>query len=359
MKLGARMLKTGLAIAIALYAASLLGFPSGVFAGIAALFAIQPSIYQSFQTIIEQLQANIIGVILATIMVYAFGNDPFVVGFTALIVIGACRYFKMGESTVSIALIAVIAVMETTDMEVYQFALMRFSSLMLGIFSAFLVNLFFLPPKYETNLFFQVDRITTDILQWLRITTRHLSDNPSLKGEIGRIQEDIRRMDHTYLLFSEERTYLKKNRFSKARKIIVFRQLIATTRKSFDVLKAFHHLDESIKSIPSNFQTALVKELDIVIHSHERLLLSFMGRIKQKNRESLQDISEPDIPHLVETLIELYQDTEEDRLLFLPLASQLMEYHYHLTHLQTLLHSYQKYHQDEQLEFLTKSSYSK
>lgn len=356
MKLGARMLKTGLAIAIALYAASLLGFPSLIFAGIAAIFAIQPSIYQSFQTIIEQLQANIIGVSIATLMAYTLGHDPFVVGFTAIVVIGFCRYLKMGESTVSIALIAVIAVMEATDMEVYQFALMRFSSLMLGIFSAFLVNLFFLPPKYETNLFLQIDRITTDILQWLRITTRHLSDDPSLKDEITRIQEDVRRMDQTFLLFSEERTYLKKNHFSKARKIIVFRQLIATTRKSLDVLKAFHYLDERIKSIPTNFQTALVQELDIVIHSHERLLLSFMGRIKQKNKESLQDISEPNIPHLVETLIEVYQHNEEDRLIFLPLAAQLMEYHYHLTHLQTLLHSYQKYHQDEKLEFLSKPS---
>ncbi|WP_117154268.1 FUSC family protein [Paraliobacillus quinghaiensis] len=353
MKLGARMLKTGLAVAIALYTASLLGFPSGIFAGIAALFAIQPSIYQSFQTIIEQLQANIIGVTIATLVVYTLGNDPFVIGFTVVVVIGVCRYLKMGDSTVSIALIAVIAVMEATEMEVYQFALMRFGSLMLGIFAAFLVNLLFLPPKYESNLFLQIDRITSDILQWLRITTRHLSDDPSLKGEIARIQQDVRRMDQTYLLFSEERTYLKKNRLSKARKLIVFRQLIATTRKSFDVLKAFHHLDERIKSIPPNFQTALVQELDKVIHSHERLLLSFMGRIKQKNDETLHAISEPDIPHLVETLIEMYQDNEnDDRLIFLPLASQLMEYHHHLTHLQTLLHSYQKFHQNEKLEFL-------
>lgn len=350
MKLGARMLKTGLAIAIALYAADLIGFPSPVFAGIAALFAIQPSIYQSFQTIIEQLQANIIGVSIATIMAYSLGIDPFVVGFTAVVVIGVCRYLKMGESTVSIALIAVIAVMESTDMAVYQFALMRFSSLLLGIFSAFIVNLVFIPPKYETNLFKQIDRVTSDILQWLRITTRHLSDDPALKGEITRIQQEVRRMDQTYLLFSEERSYFKKNRLAKARKLIVFRQLIATTRKSFDVLKAFHHLDERIKSIPTNFQTAVVQELDKVIHSHERLLLSFMGRIKRKNRESLQDISDPNIPHLVETLIQMYEEEADDRLIFLPLASQLMEYHYHLQHLQTLLHSYEKYHHNEKLD---------
>ncbi|WP_182201717.1 FUSC family protein [Paraliobacillus salinarum] len=350
MKLGARMLKSGLAIAIALYAAELIGFPSTVFAGIAALFAIQPSIYQSFQTIVEQIQANVIGVSIATLMAYTLGIDPFVIGFTAVIVIGICRYFKMGEGTVSIALIAVIAVMQATDMAVYQFALLRFSSLLLGIFSAFIVNLVFLPPKYETNLFKQIDQTTSDILQWLRITTRHLSDDPSLKGEIARIQHAVRRMDQTYLLFSEERIYFKKNRLAKARKLIVFRQLIATTRKSFDVLKAFHQLDEQIKAIPENFQKAVVQELDRVIHSHERLLLSFMGRIKRKNRQSMHDITDPNIPHLVDTLVQMYENKEENHLVFLPLASQLMEYHYHLEHLQTLLHSYEKYHHNEKIE---------
>ncbi|MDL4841877.1 FUSC family protein [Aquibacillus rhizosphaerae] len=352
MKLGARMLKTGLAVAIALYAASLLGFPSPVFAGIAAIFAIQPSIYRSFQTILEQFQANIIGVGVAMLVVFTLGNDPFVIGFTAILVIGICMYLKMSETTVSLALVAVIAIMESTEMTFVTFAMMRFSALTLGIFSAFLVNLLFLPPKYETKLFQRVDRTTADILQWLRITTRHLSDEPALKGEIKRIQTELRQIDQTYLLFSEERTYLRKNHLSKARKLIVFRQLIATTKKSFDVLKAFHQLDEKIESIPTKFPTALVEELDKVIHSHERLLLSSMGRIKKKHKQTLQDISEPDIPNLVEELIQVYRQDEDNHLIFLPLASQLMEYHHNLQHLQILLKSYQQYHEDEHLEFM-------
>lgn len=60
MKLGARILKTGIAIVLALYLATWLGLPTPVFAGIAAVFAIQPSIYRSFLTIVDQVQANII-----------------------------------------------------------------------------------------------------------------------------------------------------------------------------------------------------------------------------------------------------------------------------------------------------------
>ncbi|MRH44666.1 aromatic acid exporter family protein [Aquibacillus halophilus] len=357
MKLGARMLKTGLAVAIALYTATLLGFSSSFFAGIAAVFAMQPSIYRSFQTILEQIQANIIGVSIAIIIFYTLGNDPFVIGFATILVIGICMKMKMSESTISLAIVAIIAVLavvDSTEMSFMNFALMRFSALTLGIFSAFVVNLVFLPPKYETKLFQKIDRSTADILQWLRVTTRHLSDEPVLKGEISRIQEDIRKIDNTYKLFSEERTYLRKNHFVKARKLVIFRQLIDTTKESFEVLTAFQQLNEKSNSVPVSFQSVLVQELDKVIHSHEKLLLSSMGRIKKQNTEMLQKLSEPDIPKLIDTLIQVYQEDEENRLILLPLASQLMEYHRELLHLQTLLKSYQQYHQDEHLEVLQK-----
>ncbi|WP_138420828.1 FUSC family protein [Aquibacillus sediminis] len=356
MKLGARMLKTGLAVAAAMYLATLLGFASAVFAGIAAVFAIQPSIYRSFQTIIEQLQANILGVTAATIVVFTLGNDPFVIGFTIVIIIGICMKLRMTESTISLAIVAIIAVMESTEMEIIHFALLRFSALTLGIFSAFIVNLLFLPPKYETKLFQRIDRANADILQWLRVTTRHLSDEPALKGEIARIEEEMTKIDQTYLLFSEERTYLKKRRLSKARKLILFRQLIATTKKSFEVLKTFHQLNEKIETIPTSFHTILVEELDKVIHSHEKLILSSMGRIKQRHKQTLQAIDEPNIHKLVDNLIQVYHEDERNRLSLLPLASQLMEYNQHLKHLQKLLKSYQQYHKTEHLEVMKRDS---
>ncbi|RCW62558.1 uncharacterized membrane protein YgaE (UPF0421/DUF939 family) [Saliterribacillus persicus] len=351
MKLGARMLKTGISVAVALYFANLIGLPSATFAGIAAAFAIQPNIYRSFQTILEQIQANIIGVGLATFVAFSLGNDPIIIGFTIVTVIGICMSLRMNENTIALAIIAVLAMMETTDQELLTFAGLRFSSLTLGIVSAFVVNLLFLPPKYETKLFRHIDLTTADVLQWLRITTRHLSDDPALKSEIQRIQNELRHIDSTYLLFSEERTYLKKTRLPKARKLIIFRQLILTSHKSFDVLKAFHHFDDKIETIPDKFQHALIEELDKVIYAHERLLLSAMGRIKKNRSKSIEEITEPDIPYLVESLIQVYNEDDANHLSLLPLASQLMEYHHELMHMQKLLNSYQSFHGNHDFDF--------
>ena len=67
MTLGARILKTGIAIVLALFLAQLLNAPTPVFAGISAIFAIQPTVYRSYLSIIEQVQGNIIGAIIAVI----------------------------------------------------------------------------------------------------------------------------------------------------------------------------------------------------------------------------------------------------------------------------------------------------
>ncbi|WP_163529385.1 FUSC family protein [Halobacillus ihumii] len=344
MKLGARMMKTGLAVAVALYVAELLGFVSPLLAAIAALFSIQPSIYRSYQSIVEQIQGNLIGAGIAIIAVFTLGNDPFVVAFAIIVVIGLTMNLKMNESTISLAAVAVVALMDSTDLTFIYFAASRLSSLLLGILAAFVVNLVFVPPHYETRLFARIDTTTTDILQWLRVTTRQLSDEPALKYEITRIQDNFRWIDHTYLLYSEERTYFKGKRFAKGRKLVLFRQLITTTKKSFDVLKAFYRLDHRIEQIPSEFQDSLVNELDKLINSHEKIVLSLKGRIKQTHKQSLRQIEEPNIPVVVEQLIKVYEENHNpDKLIFLPLASQLMEYHYQLEKFKRLLKSYEKH----------------
>src|SRR5690606_27204841 len=118
------------------------------FAGIAAVFAIQPSIYRSYLTVIEQVQANVIGAFFAVLFGMYFGNNAFIIGLTVVLVIAINLRFKM-EKTISVAIVTVIAIMESPSEQFIEFASLRFLAILLGILSAFLVNLIFLPPKYE------------------------------------------------------------------------------------------------------------------------------------------------------------------------------------------------------------------
>lgn len=351
MKLGARMFKTGLAVTIALYFARMIGFPSAVFAGFAAVFAIQPSIYQSFKITIKQLYANFIGVSTGIALAYFIGNDAIIVGLAVVIIIIIARTIKLEKSAVSIALIAVISVMETTSMEIYQFGLLRFSSLVLGILSALIVNLVFIPPKYESTLFQHIYQLTLEIIQWLRVTIRRLSDDPSLKKEIHRLNSEVRRMDELYSLFSEERIYLPKNRFMRSRKLVLFKQLIKVNHHSFSLLKTIQKVDNRTNMIPKDIRAKLIQEIDSVVHRHEHVLLSFTGKIKHYE-EDLTGRSNS--AEFVVALLDLNQESEDDYLIFLPLATKLLTYDKELSHLQTLLNSYDHFHADEKIKIISK-----
>lgn len=69
--------------------------------------------------------------------------------------------------------------MENPGGDFIEFALLRFSTIMLGILSAFIVNLVFLPPKYENKLYYKITKITEEITKWIRL--RHASEYTLLK----------------------------------------------------------------------------------------------------------------------------------------------------------------------------------
>jgi uncharacterized membrane protein YgaE (UPF0421/DUF939 family) len=359
MKIGARILKTGIAIALSLYIVSLLNLPSPAFAGIAAAFAIQPSIYRSYTTLIEQIQANLIGAFIALLFALLFSTNPLIIGFTVMIVIGISLKLKL-ESTIPLALVTVIAIMETPSDQFIEFSLIRFGSIVLGVLSAFLVNLVFLPPKYETKLYYKVVDTTEEIIKWIRINTRNASGHIELKEEIERMKDNITKLEELFSFYKEEHNrFEKKSRqFAKSRKTVLFRQMLHTTNQAYDTLKRLHRLDNEIQAMPDEFLELLKIELDTLSSAHEQLLLQFVGKIKShvpimEEKESLQQSI------LLNDYLKLYENQDEEfkgnvAQLF-PLVSMVLEYNSQLAHLEKLLDTFQTYHADNEVRVEEKS----
>ncbi|MFD3448088.1 aromatic acid exporter family protein [Microbacteriaceae bacterium 4G12] len=350
MKLGARILKTGLAITLALYVSMLLKLPSPVFAGISAVFAVQPSVYRSYLTVLEQVQANIIGAIFAAIFVLVFGNDPFIIGLTAILVITVTLKLRL-ENTISIAIVTVIAIMEYQGPNFMNFALLRFITIIVGVLAASLVNLVFLPPKYETKLYRKIAGNTEEILKWIRLSMRQASDFVTLKADIDRMKENMIKLNHYYLLYKEERYYTKKARYAQSRKLVLFRQMLTTTNRSLDTLKLLHRLENELQLMPKTLQELVQDELTSITNYHEQVLLKFGGKLKDlPSSELLQEII-TDRQKLIHTFM-TYQneDTEQDKmwLHLFPLISVIIAYSEQVEHLDLLIDSFYTYHKSEQ-----------
>ncbi|MBD3108725.1 aromatic acid exporter family protein [Bacillus sp. AGMB 02131] len=348
MKIGARILKTGIAIILALTLAQMLKLPSPAFAGIAAIFAIQPTIFRSYRTIIEQVQGNVIGAIVAILFVLAFGNHAFLVGLACIIIIIINVRLK-SENTISLSVVTVIAIMESQTGHFLEFALLRFFSIMLGIFSAFIVNLFFLPPKYETKLYTTITEVTEDIYRWIRISTRNLSEHTHLKGEIQNLKERILRLEQFYLMYKEDRELFKKDKRAKARKLVVYRQMIATTRRLFDILRKMNKYENQIHHMPEEFRTTIRDQLDYLIVQHEQIHLKYARRIRTSvTFEKEQNKTNKELFDLV---LSLQHKTDEDTEAYIyhmmGLVSTIIDYEEMIEHLDKLINSFQSFHKDD------------
>ncbi|MFD1735240.1 aromatic acid exporter family protein [Bacillus salitolerans] len=353
MKIGGRILKTGIAIALSLYIAHLLKLPSPSFAGIAAAFAIQPSIYRSYQSVIEQFQANLIGAFFAIVFTLLFTNNPIIIGFTVMLVIGIALKLKL-ETTIPLALVTVIAIMESPTEQFVEFSFIRFGTIILGVMSAFLVNLVFFPPRYETKLYHQIVDTTEEIIKWIRINTRHASGHIELKEEIDGMKDRVAKLDSLFTFYKEERNYFekKKRKFAKSRKTVLFRQMLLTTSQALETLKRLHRLENEMHHMPGEFQELIKLELDSLSSGHEQLLLQFVGKIKSQipimeEKEALADSI------ILEDYIALYEaqldqsEVKHSMVQLFPLISMIMEYKHQLTHLEKLLDSFQTYHTED------------
>ncbi|NSL52124.1 aromatic acid exporter family protein [Calidifontibacillus erzurumensis] len=350
MKLGARILKTGIAVTLALFLAKLLEMPSPSLSGIAAVFAIQPSIYRTYQSILEQVQGNVIGAAIAILSVITLGTDPFVIGIAVIIVIAIHLRLKI-EGTIALSLVTVIAIMESVDGHFITFALDRFIAIMIGVLSSFLVNLLFIPPKYETKLYYKVVETTEGIVKWIRVSSRNATDHATLKEEIEKFKDKLERMENLYHFYKEERTYSKKKQFVKARKLVLFRQMIASTHLAFEILKKLHKLEHSYSDLPKSVQQMTKEILDSLTTYHEQILQKYISKAGAIPAEAITK----DIIHEKEQIIEAYMEVikseteanKQDWIHTLPLLTTIIEYYEAIFHLDHLINSFQSYHTEE------------
>lgn len=349
MKLGARILKTGFAIVLALFLADLLNLPTTIFAGIAAIFAIQPSIYRSYLRIIEQTQGNIIGAVVAITFVLIFGHQLVTIGLAAVVIILIMNKLNLEKST-SMALVMMIAIMEIQSDAFLSYALLRFVTVTIGVLSAFFVNLLFLPPKYETKLFQSIYQAQDEIMRWSRLAGRQAAERIAIKKSIANLKELLSEIDQTYLLFKEERSYFKKTTRAKTRKLVIYRQMIATSKSSYDVLKKLYQYENELINLPEHFRMMVQERLDILLTYHEQLHLKFAGTLKAEHSNATTEeyIQRQEVMEIFVKEINLTKEIEDfSTYHLLHILSAILHYEEQLEHLDKLISSLQRHRQDE------------
>ena len=294
---GARVLKTGVAVTLALYASLLLGPKPSTIAAVAAVFAMQPSIYRSWRYFWEQLQTNTLGAILAAVALHFFGNAPIAVGLVCILVIMLCLKIKM-EDTLGLTLVTVIVVMEAPAGQL-DFALNRFLLSCIGIACAFAVNLVLLPPNPQKRYSEQIQSVFDRMSLLLRTLVSDEIKESVFREERKKLRGQLKDLSGKYDLFEEEHRKLRRPSYSSTRLLVVYKQMLTALSRGEEILTvAEEHYFQSGR--PQRADERFDRHLEQLIKQHELILLHFNGKLKPDaaneasnegaNREFLQEM---------------------------------------------------------------------
>lgn len=337
MELGARVLKTGVAVTLALYLCALLGWTPAIIAAVAAIFTMQPSIYRSWRHIRDQLQTNILGAGLALLAGFVFNNEPIAIGMVCIVVIMICIKLKM-ESTIGLTLVTVIAVMEAAGDAAshWSFALNRLLVILIGIGSAFVVNIAFFPPQHEKLFIKQVKEVFTKLSLLIRTSVTDEMKEAVYRKQQEELTKALHKLEDKYSIFEEERQKLSTGRLSRIRLLVVYKQMLHTLRKGLDVLDAVHR--HYFQSSQPGMDKEFDRQLEDLIKHHELALLRFEGLVKRNQSKylSLKENGE----HLLEQTIQSVDHQEEQRSRLVLVAAAMYDYGYHISRLERVVEHY-------------------
>ncbi|WP_010272818.1 FUSC family protein [Paenibacillus senegalensis] len=329
MELGARVLKTGVAVTLALYLCALLEWTPAIIAAVAAIFTMQPSIYRSWRHIRDQLQTNLLGASLALMAGMVFNNEPIAIGMVCIVVIMICIKLKM-ESTIGLTLVTVIAVMDVAgDAAVHwTFALNRLLVILLGIGSAFLVNIAFFPPQHEKRFLKQVNDVFNKFSLLMRASLTDMMKEPVFRKQQEELKRSLHKLEDKYTIFEEERQKLNRGKLSRVRLLVVYKEMLETLRKGLALLEVIRRHESSIlhRDCPDN---RLESQLERLVKQHEWALLRFAGlAIDSKNSSNTEK----------EWILPGSWDPEDQQFTGrILIAAAMYDYAYHIARLERLV----------------------
>ncbi|MBM7568959.1 FUSC family protein [Paenibacillus sacheonensis] len=328
MTIGARVIKTGLAVALAVYISTLFAFPSPIIAAVASIFTIQPSISRSWQQVVDQVQTNVLGALLALAAVRLFGQTPIALGMVCIIVILICIRLRM-ESNVGLTLVTVVAIMEANNQQGWLFALDRLLMVLTGMGAAFAVNILIFPPRPRKLFMDQIHEAHAQLSLLLRMAISNEMKENVHRDEKEKLQGTLRKLDEAHRLFEEERPLLRGRKQAGARQLILSRHLIKALHQGVDLLEAVEEHYFAVTGAEA-WAKRFDQQIEELAKYHEHILLKLAGKMKANAAIEPEEEREG---RLINQLSEyLHQNPDEyKRLVFV--ASTMLEYAFHLRRL--------------------------
>lgn len=143
--LGARIVKTGLAVFLTLVLLHRLGSSYATFGAVAAVLAVQPAISKARETFRQQLLGNAVAGLVATLLGMWLPVNPLTMALGAVLALGLLVRFRLTEAA-GLAVVVVLFVLDRPEQDFLLYTLVRMGIIVVGMAVGFAVNRLIRPP---------------------------------------------------------------------------------------------------------------------------------------------------------------------------------------------------------------------
>ncbi len=241
---GGRVLKTALAVTLAIYLGQLLGLESLTPAAIVALLTVQRTFYHSLVGSLSKLGSVLLGGVLGTVFGYLFGVTPLAYGLVTLLAIFLCLQLHWHENIILTTVTAITVIFSGVEqLEIY--SLLHIAAALLGALTALTVNYFF-TPNHMNEVIKRLSETDAELRRLIRIIIREIEepgwDDVDFNEEVSCLREQVGEGLNVAGMLREEKRFVINRETPSDR----FRQAFHIFNSQLDRLEDMHNLARRI-----------------------------------------------------------------------------------------------------------------
>lgn len=211
MIIGARILKTGLAVTLSIAICRFLNIEPASFAAITAVVNMQPSVRKSLSNAWQQLGVHLLAVTLAILVGTLLGTNPLLIGLTVIIMIVICNRIGLSGAIV-LGIVSVIFVLDSPHDQFLAHATSRSLAIFIGLGVALAVNRVLAPPRYKERFLQGLNELYKEASNYFLMSLNTFISSASLRS--FKLEEPIalkKTLDDVVLLYEYARDELDAN----------------------------------------------------------------------------------------------------------------------------------------------------
>lgn len=199
MIIGARIIKTGIAVTITMFVCRLFNLEPAFFGAVSAVINMQPSIFLTLKTARDQIFVHILGVSVGLIFGYLFGGNPLSMGVITIVMIAIYIQLNL-KSGISMGIVAAVFVLSSSQEQFLSHALSRTAVIFAGLGTAMLVNIALWPPRYQQQFKDKLQRNNEEVVRYfcravqefVQLEYEEPDMNETQKSRVHQLNKEVR-----------------------------------------------------------------------------------------------------------------------------------------------------------------------